>query len=512
MVEQRHTFGPFVLDVGCGLLQRNGKSVAIGQRGLALLQAMLEANGGVVSKAVLMERGWPDTIVEEGNLTVQIAALRKSLGPTPDGREWIATVPRAGYRLVRPADGAGATNITLSVTPALAVLPFVDLGGVPEHDYFSEGVVDDIITALSRFKSFAVIARNSSFVFRDRAVDVRLVAKELGVRYVLEGSVRRSRNVLRITARLVEGVGGAHLWAQSFDGVLDNVFEFQDDITERVATIVAPLIHGAETERSRRERPGSIAAYDIYLRARSKILTESASDNAEAFALLTQGLTLEPDNALLNAYAAWALEHRITMGWPPLGPQDRQECFMLARRGLANSAGDPAVTAHCAMALVQVAREYDWGMAVLKEAVEANPNNLMVVTAAGVANLHCGSVEMALALFHRASRLSPRDPLAHISLCGTAHAQMILGNYSEAVVLASRALAINPNFDASLWMLIAANAQLGRLEQARHFLDELRKASPATTIARIKAGQPAKDPSRISAILEGLRIAGLEED
>jgi len=188
MVEPRHTFGPFVLDVGCGLLQRSGKSVAIGQRGLALLQVLLEADGGVVSKAVLMERGWPDTIVEEGNLTVQIAALRKSLGPSPDGREWIATVPRVGYRLVRPIDGSA--NVALSVTPALAVLPFANLSGVAEQDYFSEGVVDDIITALSRFKSFAVMARNSSFVFNDRAVDVRRVANELGVRYVLEGSVR----------------------------------------------------------------------------------------------------------------------------------------------------------------------------------------------------------------------------------------------------------------------------------------------------------------------------------
>jgi len=290
MVEPRHTFGPFVLDVGCSLLQRNGKSVAIGQRGLALLQALLEADGGILSKAVLMERVWPDTIVEEGNLTVQIAALRKSLGPTPDGREWIATVPRVGYRLARPIDGSGKTDVAFSVTPALAVLPFANLSGVAEQDYFCEGVVDDIITALSRFKSFAVIARNSSFVFRDRAVDVRRVAKELGVRYVLEGSVRRGGNKLRITARLVEGVGGVHLWAQSFDGELDNVFEFQDDITERVATIVGPLIQRAEIDRSRGERPGSIAAYDIYLRALSKILTESASDNAEAVALLTEGL------------------------------------------------------------------------------------------------------------------------------------------------------------------------------------------------------------------------------
>ena len=163
------------------------------------------------------------------------------------------------------------------------------------------------------------------------------------------------------------------------------------------------------------------------------------------------------------------------------------------------------------MALIQVVRKYDWGMAVLTAALEANPNNLLVVGAAGVANLHCGSVAEALALFQRARRLSPRDPAAHISLCGTAHAQLILGNYDEALVSAARSLAVNPNFDATYWMLIAANAHLGRLDEARRFLEELKRIAPGVTIARIKAGQPAKDPGRLAAILEGLRLAGLEE-
>ncbi|WP_307235016.1 winged helix-turn-helix domain-containing protein [Pararhizobium capsulatum] len=509
MMQSRQTFGSFVLDSASGVLRRNGKPVALGGRSLALLKALLDAGGGIVSKLDLMERGWPGLVVEEGNLTVQIAALRKALGPAPEGQEWIATVPRMGYRLIR---ASSASNESDSQFPVLAVLPFANLSGDVDQDYFADGIVDDIITALSRFKDFSVIARNSAFVYREQNRDVRQVAKELGVRYVLEGSVRRSGNQLRIAAQLIDGGSGAHLWAKKFDGTLDDVFNFQDRITEKVATVVEPHIRMAEIERSRRERPGSMAAYDAYLRALSKILAETVSENALAYAMLTEALALEPDNAHLLAHAAWALEHRVTMGWPAIGANDREKCFELARRGLEKAAGDPTVMAHCAMALVQVAREYDWGMAVLSAALDSNPNNMLVVTSAGVATLHCGEVASALALFQRASRLSPRDLLAHISQCGMAHAQIILGNYEEALTCATRALAINPNFDPIYWMLTAANAHLGRMAEAHHYLGELVRIAPDVTIASIKSGQPAKDPSRLAAIVEGLQLAGLPED
>lgn len=511
MAERRHSFGPFVLDTGRGLLQRDGKSVAVSGRALAILEALLEAEGETVPKAGLLQRGWPGTIVEEGNLTVQIAALRKALGPAPDGREWITTVPRLGYRLPRSNGSPAEAQNDLPSKPTLAILPFAIIGSDSEQEYFADGVVEEIITALSRFRRFSVVARNSAFTYKGRVLDVRQVAKELGVRYVLEGGIRRSANRLRITTQLVDCTSGTHLWASTFDGTLDEVFDFQDRITESVATLVEPHIQAAEIERSRRERPGSVAVYDTYLSVVPKILAESEEANAEADALLARGLSIDPDNALLLAHAAWVLEHRITMGWPSLGSDDRERCYGFARRGLERAAGDPTVMAHCAMALIQVARKYDWGMAVLTAALEANPNNMQVVTAAGVANLHCGSVEDALALFHRARRLSPRDPFAHISLCGTAHAQMILGNYEEALASAAHAIAVNPNFDATYWMLIAANAHLGRMEEARRFLDELKRIAPGLTLARIQAGQPAKDPTRLAAILEGLRIAGLPE-
>ena len=384
------------------------------------------------------------------------------------------------------------------------------MSGDSEQDYFADGIVEDIITALSRFNSFAVVARNSSFVYKGRSVDVRQAGKELGVRYVLEGSVRRVGSRLRITAQLVDAVTGAHLWARNFDGALEDVFDFQDNITESVATLVEPRIQAAEIERSRRERPGSVAAYDIYLQALTKISSESAKDNADAYSLLTEALAREPDNGVFLAHAAWALEHRITMGWPAIGPDDRHTCGELARRGLEHAGGDAMLMAHCGLSLLLGAKDYDWGMAVVQAAVDANPNNLLIVARAGIANIICGSLEDALTYSHRANRLSLGDPGAHISLVGIANVHLIRGDYEEALVWATRALARNPNFDPTLWILVAANAHLGHVDEAHRFLENL-KRTPGVTIASIIAALHGRDPSRHAAMIQGLRLAGLDE-
>lgn len=208
-------------------LWRGGRPVAIGGRAAAVLAAVVDADGAVVSKAALLQAGWSDAIVEEGNLATQIKALRRALGQGPDGGEWIATIERVGYRLLRP----DAYSIRTNSMPAIAVLPFANMSADPEQNHFADGIVEDIITALSRFKSFAVVARNSSFTYDGRAVDVRRAAAELGVRYVLEGSVRRSGNQVRISAQLIEATNGTHLWAETFDGTAADVFEVQDRIT-----------------------------------------------------------------------------------------------------------------------------------------------------------------------------------------------------------------------------------------------------------------------------------------
>jgi TolB-like protein/Tfp pilus assembly protein PilF len=503
MADARLVFGPFILDTGRGVISRGGTPVPLGQRALAVLAALAESPGRTVAKEELLTRAWPGTVVEEGNLTVQIAALRKALG---EGQDWIVTVPRVGYRLALSVSAAELAPMI----PSLAVLPFANLGG-GDQDWFADGIVADIIAALSRFRSFAVVARTSSFVYKGRAIDIRQVARELGVRYLLEGGVRRSGERLRITAELVDGERGAQIWARSFDGRLDDVFDFQDRITEEVTMLAEPRIQAAEIERSRRVRPGSFASYDVYLRALAGISSEIAADNAEAYALLLDGLKRDPDNPLLLAHAAWAIEHRNTMGWPPFGHDDRARCRDFARRGLDRAAGDALLMAHCGMSLLQGAREYDWGMAVLLAAVEANPNNQAVLVRAAVGHLHCGDPDEALALVRRADRLSPGDRGAHHSLCTMADVAMIRGQYAEALDFATRSFARNPNFDPTIWVLIAANAHLGRMAEARHYCALLRELAPGVTISRIAEAQPAKDPTRIAAIVEGLRLAGLPE-
>jgi TolB-like protein len=504
-----NTFGPFMLDRERGVLLRDGQPVPLAHRARSVLAVLAENPGRAVSKAELMERVWPGTFVEEGNLTVQIAALRKALGETADGQSWILTVPRVGYRLLTGAAGPSDLAADLPDRPRLAVLPFRVLGGGPDHTYFADGLAEDLITALSRFRSFAVVARTLSSSLA--GADARQAASELDVRYVLEGSVQRAGDRLRLTAHLIDTESAATLWSERFEGRLDDIFDVQDRITENVAMLVEPRIQRAEIERSRRERPGSFAVYDIYLRALAEIFSETEPGNVAALALLEKGLTLEPDNALLLTSAAWALEHRLTMGWPPLGANDRQRCADLARRGLERAGGDAVVMARCGMSLLQGAQDYDLGMAAILSAVEANPNHLMIVAQAGVAHLHCGSLDEALRLFHRATRLAAGDLGAHFALCGIANVHLIRGEFTEALAWATRAYAANPSFDPTLWMLIAANAHLGRQVEAQRYVEELRRLAPGITVAKIRSGQPAKEPERTVALLEGLRLAGLPE-
>jgi TolB-like protein len=506
MADDSTAFGPFILDRRRETLTRHGTPVSINHRGYALLQILLDAGGVPVGKQVLMEKAWPGAIVEEGNLTVQIASLRKALGR--EGESYIITVPRVGYRLAVPQPQDAAS---MPEKPSVAVLPFDNLSADPAQEYFADGVVEDIITALSRFKSFAVIARNSSFVYKGRAVDIRQVAQELGVRYVLEGSVRLAGNRLRVVAQLIDSQTGSHIWAEKFDGSADDIFDMQDRITESVVAIVEPQIRHAEIERSRRERPGSLAAYDLYLRAVPKFNAETPADNAEAFRLFSQAIELEPDYGAALIMAAGALSNQISMGWPPLVPDNRARWAELTEAALAHGGNDATVLAHAGVMLIHVTHEYDRGMRLVARALEYNPNNIRVLVCAGISHLHCGQVEEAIRLSERALRLSPGDPDGHFSMTTIAHAHMILGDYDRALEWAERAQSLNTRNNATHWMLIAANALLGNMVEARRRVSEFRAMVPEVTIETIVAGQPSKDPARLAAVLDGLRQAGMPE-
>jgi TolB-like protein len=506
------TFGPFQIDPARGTLLRDGQSVVVGQRGIALLLALVAAQGQPVTKAALMDQAWPDLAVEEGNLTVQIAQLRKLMGQDAEGRDWIVTVPRVGYRLVLAAPPAPAPPpAPADPRPHLAVLPFHNVGGDAELIYFADGVAADIITALSQFRSIAVVSRNSSFAFRGISRDIRETATALGAGYLLEGSVQRAGQKLRITAQLVEGASGTTLWTQRFDGALDEVFDFQDRITEAVATLVAPAIQASELALSRQRRPERVTSYDIALRAHALIDSETEPDNARALTLLEPALAAEPENGRLTGLAAWALEHRITMGWRAFGPDDVPRSVELARRAISLARGDPRVMAQCAVVLIQTGKDYVGGMAVIEEALRLNPNDLYVLCASGVMATHCGDLDLAVSYCERALRLGPNDPAMRFALTCLAHVDVLRGRYEAAIDHAMRALAINDAFDPSYWMLAAAHAHLGRMQDAQHWRAVVERLSPGVTIARILAAQPARYPDRFAAVAEGLRLAGLPE-
>lgn len=502
-------FGPFLFDPGRMTLARGSETMQIGNRAALLLQRLAEADGATVSKDRLMNAAWPGMAVEDGNLTVQIAGLRKLLGQDGEGRDWIVTVPREGYRLLAVNGVPGRAPERGTTMPVLAVLPFRNLSQDADADYFADGVVADIITALSRFRSFRVVSRNTVFARRSHDTDIRQAAADLGADYLVEGDIRRAGDRLRISVRLVPGDDGLTLWAERFDGTLEDVFAFQDQITEAVASRLRPALEQAETTRSLRDRPKSFAAYDVYLRALGLIGEESAEANLEAHALLLQALELEPNNPNMLAHAVWALEHRAAMGWPPIGNDDVGRCLDYARRALEHAGGDPRIMAPCGMALVQTGKDYVGGMQVIEAAAAANPNDLYVLCVLGVSTMHCGDLDEAQSHLERALRLAPQDPDRRFAMTGIAHIAIIRGDYETALYWAGRSLSVNMHFDATYWMLIAANAYLDRPEEARLYLDRLRAIAPGVSLARIKAGQPDRHPERIGAVLEGLRRAGM---
>lgn len=496
------SFGPFRLDPVSGRLLHGDAVVPLGGRALALLQALHAAGGTPVTKEALMAAAWPGLAVEEGNLTVQIAALRRALGPGSAGQDWIVTVPRTGYRLALPPEPTAAPAV-----PRLALLPFTG-DGDPTGDWFAAGVADDLVAALGRFRSFAVLSRQAGLGLSGSPVQI---AGQIGADYLLAGSARRAGDRLRLVTELIDGATGRILWAERFDGMADLIFEAQDRIVARTATTLEPRIARAEIDRSLRRPATTLGAHDFFLRALALLHRETEPANREADALVARALALAPDHALYLAHASWVLEHRITMAWPALGADDRARCLALAARAEAGAEGDPVVLAHCALSFLQVGRDYDRGLALAEAAAEANPHCVIALLARGVCRLHAADAASALDPFARVIALSPGDPLRHIAHCGRADAHFLAGDLEAAIDEAQRALAVNPSFDASHWVLAAALAGAGRLDEARAAGTRLAALSPGITLARIQAAQPSRYPEGRDRLIAGLRLAGLPE-
>jgi adenylate cyclase len=418
-----------------------------------------------------------------------------------------------------PAGSSGEANPVLLVSPAasrvdlpsLAVLPFENLSSDPEQTFFADGIVEDIITALSRFRTFAVVARNSTFAYKGRAVDVRTVARDLGVRYVLEGSVRRSASKVRVTAQLIEGASGAHLWAEKFDGAVADIFDIQDEITRSVIGLIEPQIRKAEIERARRKPPESIDAWDLYVQALPLVYAANVPGYSDAIAVLDRALSLAPDYAPALALSSWAHEKRKTFGGiAPAGVDDVEMSLALAQRALDADPDDALAMALLGWERIFFRGDYT-GLALCSRAVALNPNNRVVLALAAVANIFAGDLDVAIACGMRALQLSPGAPDNYDCLEHIAAAHFFAGRFDEAAHWAQRSIELEKAFANSHLFLAASYAHLGRNEEARAAMSVALQLQPDFTMAMFLGGPPRRFPERTKLWVEGMRIAGMPE-
>jgi adenylate cyclase len=469
------------------------------------LEGIADAGGISISDDARRQiRGKVDVTFEDlGSQSLKNIAEPMRVWRVPYGR----AVPAVPTRL-RVDDAA----LALPDKPSIAVLPFTNMSGDPEQDYFADGMVDDIITALSHFKALFVIARNSSFTYKGRAVDVKQVGRELGVRYVLEGSVRKAANRVRITGQLVDTATGAHLWADRFDGGLGDVFDLQDQVTESVVGAIAPVVEKAEIERAKRKPTESLDAYAIYLRGLARLYQyTNRQANDEALRLFNSAIELDPDFASAYGRAASCYVIAKMNGWTSDTANEIAEVTRLAQRAVELGKDDAFVLAASGIALAYVARDLGVGAGLIDRALVLNSNLAVAWNWGGWVKNFLGEPEAAIERFARAMRLSPLDPLVAAMRAGTANAHFLLGRHDEAASWAAMALQDNPDYQPGLRIAAASNAMAGRLEQAHKAMARLQQLNPALRVSTLKDLVGPWHAEGLSRLEEGLRRAGLPE-
>jgi adenylate cyclase len=515
-----HAFGPFRLDTDAEILFRGSDPLPVGKRAVTLLRVLVERAGAPVSKDTLIDAAWPGLAVEDSNLTVQIAALRRALGEAPGGESWIVTLPRRGYRFVGPAvtksealvpatpSADSASKLSRPTAPALpdkpsvAVLPFDNLSGDPEQGYFADGIVEEIITALSRIRWLFVIARNSSFTYKGKPVDVKQVGKELGVMYVLEGSVRKAGNRIRITSQLLDATNGAHLWADNFDATLEDIFELQDNVASSVAGAIEPTLLAAEHRRAIQRPTHDLTAYDLYLQAR--LARESADKEGAMRALELVGRALERDPNYGSALAvATVCQCNIyTGGWTDDFEATRRQGIDLARRALRVAGDDPFIVANAAWALGVFGEDIATAIALVDRSLQLNPSFARGWFQSGELRMWAGQYDLGIEHVERFIRLSPRESRTGSNLSiGIGHFFSRRGE--KAAEMLGMALQERSAWPPTLRFMASCLAHLGRLEKAREIARRLKAITPVVI--------PTAEHWRIREdreyFLDGLRLA-----
>ena len=514
-------FRDHLLDTDLRELSREQVPVSVEPQVFDLVVHLMENRDRVVSKDELIDKIWHGRSVSESTLTSRINAARKAVGDNGASQALIRTIARKGFRFVgdvqtqlgavAPELGrlAQAPQVTLGLPdrPAIAVLPFTNMSGDREQDYFSDGISEDIITALSKLRWFFVVARNSSFVYKGRAVHIHEVARELGVRYVLEGSVRRSGDRVRISAQLNDVATGSHLWAERYDRELADIFAVQDEITEAIVAAIEPQLYAAESFRAQQKPPGSLDAWDLVMRALSHYWRITREDNAVAQALLEKATTIDP--AYGKALGLLATSHIFGahMGWA-----DMAATVPVAERAAlaAVQADREDAWAHHGLAYTYLfRRRFDDALAEFELALTLNPNFAMAHAFYGVTLCYAGRWQDGDVAARRALRLSPRDPLAAIYCGVAAYAQFIGRNYKASIQLARESMRQRADFVGAHRVLTAAAGMLGDAQLAASALQGLHRTQPGLSLAWLTRELPMLRAEDREHYLKGFRRAGM---
>lgn len=446
------------------------------------------------------------------NISEPIACYRVSVhSPSASRTEASTSLP---VRLATVEEPRKEVRLELPSKPSIAVLPFSNMSGDPEQEYFADGMVEEIITALSRIRWLFVIARNSTFTYKGGAVDVKQVGRELGVRYVLEGSVRKSGNRVRITGQLIDAVTGTHLWAERFEGSLDDIFELQDQVTSNVVGAIAPRVELAEIERARRKPTESLDAYDFYLRGMASFHAIAGGTKeavSEALQLFYRAIELDPDFASAHGMAAWCYVLRKNYGWSTDVTKEDAEIERLARRAARLAKEDAVALYTGGFALANIPGNLESGAALIDRALALDPNLGAAWHLSGWVRVSLGKADIAVEHIERAIRLSPHDPIMFIMQNGTAAAHFLAGRYDESSAWSERALREHSNYTPALRMAAASHWCAQRHVEARRAMARMREIDPDLRIANLADFVPFRDSSVIARYEESLRNAGLPE-
>jgi TolB-like protein/tetratricopeptide (TPR) repeat protein len=481
------------INLGDVVVEEDGDLMGDGVNVAARLEALAEPGGICLSRAGYDQiRGKIDVAVRDlgeqrlKNIAEPVRVYRVSLDGEP---------PKAG-----PA-------LTLPDKPSIAILPFQNMSGDPEQEYFADGMVEEITTAISRLPWLFVIARNSSFTYKGRAVDVKQVAHELGVRYVLEGSVRKAGNRVRITAQLIDATNGAHLWANRFDGLLEGIFELQDEVAINVAGVIEPALRQAEIERARRKRPDSLDAYDLYLRALPYAFTPMPDAVDKALPLLSKALELEPDYAAAHAIIAWCHEARYLRGG--MQEQTRIAALHHARQAIAAGVDDAAALATAGFVIAVCGHDYETALTAFDRSFALSGSSALALGFSSIVRAWKGDDAIAVEHGKRAVRLSPFDPLIYLPYVGLAYAHFAAGRFQETIAAANLATQSNPRFSVPQILHAAALGCFDRRDEGQAVVQRLLELQPGITVDTAILSARYVNPDKVAALRNALRRAGL---